>query len=486
MGSSTKNGLARLSYGVAGIVCAGVLLAPTGTRAEIASGSITITALIDGRSVLVIDGNQVSWNHFDYAGPGMHNYQTLPTEVSANNASGSNSYTWCPAWENGCNTCDGSCGELRESMTSLPLAIEPGLPPNIISAQLTPIACRYSCALWQSPAGGGAAIIDLDDNPPGGPATYTVRLDYTYETPECTQCQCSGGEISTPTIDVGVELPATVPCPKLLGGGSFGPQLKANISGQYASASCANECTSSVSVESELELQLQLCKQTYSASGSLGTDRETRYCKQCNTDSCQYECQSSSSCQKDVYSGTVQIGVERFLGSEWEWSGGPVEVTAECGVSVGVSGAVTLNGSATTNNGFCEGNCGNCKSVGADLALSGTGNAGCGLSVKWGSYMASLGCDNCLELNLDGQVGGTLQQGSDAVCQAGGCVHAGISASGTIRTPGFCFSAFGYNVQFQIETTATAECTADSCTGSSCTESVEGDPTVGGGFADCG
>jgi len=138
------------------------------------TGSITVMALIDGRDNLHVVSTGLFWEHLSHAGPGMHGDQTLPTTVTS--ALTCNS-SWCPVWENGCNTCDGTCGELRQQSQSLtfPLTVFPG---TIVSSTFS-CSGRGRCTLLQSPtADNPEAIIELDDVEPPGPSTYSVTLAY--------------------------------------------------------------------------------------------------------------------------------------------------------------------------------------------------------------------------------------------------------------------------------------------------------------------
>jgi hypothetical protein len=140
------------------------------------SGSITVTALIDGQDLLHIMPTGLYWVHVTRAGPGMHASQTLPTTIISDTAG---NVSWCPQWANGCNTCDGSCGELRDPSTSavFPLEVVPG---TLVSATLT-CSGRGSCTLAQAPTREDPeAIIDMNDVVPAGPSTYSATLSFTY------------------------------------------------------------------------------------------------------------------------------------------------------------------------------------------------------------------------------------------------------------------------------------------------------------------
>ena len=142
-------------------------------------GRLQVSALIDGRSLLHVTPTGILWEHLDFAGPGMLDGQTVPTNISATIAGVSSSIAWCPIWANGCNTCDGSCGELRQPMRSLPLDFH-AFPGSLTSFALTACDGRSSCRLAQAPtaSNGFEAIIDFNDDPPGGDANYSATLDY--------------------------------------------------------------------------------------------------------------------------------------------------------------------------------------------------------------------------------------------------------------------------------------------------------------------
>ncbi|MBN2576104.1 MAG: hypothetical protein JXP73_16200, partial [Deltaproteobacteria bacterium] len=140
------------------------------------SGSITVTALIDGEDLLHILPTGLYWEHVTRAGPGMHASQTLPTTITSDTVG---NVSWCPQWANGCNTCDGSCGELRDRSISavFPLDVIPGI---LVSATLT-CSGRGSCSLVQVPTSEAPeAVIDMDDVAPAGPSTYSATLSFTY------------------------------------------------------------------------------------------------------------------------------------------------------------------------------------------------------------------------------------------------------------------------------------------------------------------
>jgi hypothetical protein len=140
------------------------------------SGSITVTAVIDGQDLLHILPDGLYWVHVTRAGPGMHNSQTLPTMVISDTVG---NVSWCPKWANGCNTCDGSCGELRDRSTSEVFRLD--VIPGILVSATFSCAGRGSCTLAQAPTSDAPeAIVDMDDIAPGGPSTYSATLSFIF------------------------------------------------------------------------------------------------------------------------------------------------------------------------------------------------------------------------------------------------------------------------------------------------------------------
>jgi hypothetical protein len=181
------------SGGEAGAAVGGTSSGGTGSEGECKQrGQFEAVSLIDGSDRLIITPSQLAFNHYDWAGPGMESFRKESTALDVTFAGTTEHIDWCPIWENGCNTCDGSCGELRiEDIDSLPLSGEffRGCMTNVefscTGAEARPFA---SCTLSQAPASnnGYTAIVDIDDDAAGGPAYYSVRLSYEYtEGPAC-------------------------------------------------------------------------------------------------------------------------------------------------------------------------------------------------------------------------------------------------------------------------------------------------------------
>ena len=52
--------------------------------------TITVQAVIDGRSQLILRGNTAQWRHFDFAAPGRLDFKNAPTVI--------NNVEWFPVW----------------------------------------------------------------------------------------------------------------------------------------------------------------------------------------------------------------------------------------------------------------------------------------------------------------------------------------------------------------------------------------------------
>ncbi|MDI6792700.1 MAG: clostripain-related cysteine peptidase, partial [bacterium] len=125
---------------------------------------LRVRAYIDGRSHLLIQGNEVWWHHYDNAAPGRLGGANEPTIL--------NSAEWYPGWpEEGENrNCD--CDSSRYS------DLYPPLPSDGSQITLDPIAVRGAVSIVQQPSevNGYTAIIEFDDNPPGGADWYEIAL----------------------------------------------------------------------------------------------------------------------------------------------------------------------------------------------------------------------------------------------------------------------------------------------------------------------
>jgi MYXO-CTERM domain-containing protein len=145
------------------------------------SGMLTVSAIIDGISYMRLSPDGISWEHSQWAAPGLHTPLRSPTAVALSGPA-EIAIDWCPVWANGCNTCDGTCGELRDqAMGSLPLRL-PVFPGPVLGVAFE-CRSRGVCRLVQEPRAdnGYTARIEMNDGPLPGYDRYEATLRYAYD-----------------------------------------------------------------------------------------------------------------------------------------------------------------------------------------------------------------------------------------------------------------------------------------------------------------
>ena len=149
------------------------------TMGAVSANTITldVTADIDGRDQLIIQGNTLQWEHFDYTAVGLHNsaYPSTILTTTDNGATVLNNYAWTPSWPNG-----SGYGDYSSKFTW-----NPGLPLQNMNVSLDVEQARYMLTLVQSPlaANGYTTIIQFNDDPPPSDALYQAKLTFTTATP---------------------------------------------------------------------------------------------------------------------------------------------------------------------------------------------------------------------------------------------------------------------------------------------------------------
>jgi len=140
--------------------------------------TLTVTAYIDGRDLLIVQGSTLQWHHLDYAAVGRFLGANVPTTISTtlNGAVVMDNLQWTPDWP------FPPPNELRfEAFSSAFAGLAPALPSADATVTLSIIQARGSVTIFQSPsaANGYTLIVDFNDDPEGGPATYEVELTIT-------------------------------------------------------------------------------------------------------------------------------------------------------------------------------------------------------------------------------------------------------------------------------------------------------------------
>ena len=142
-----------------------------GALAYFASAS-TITVEVrdwqDGRDDLILQGNTIKWQHFDYNVPGVEAGHNDPTWITTtvDGTTQLNNYAWYPTWP----------GDFSDPFT--------GLAPSLAGATLQKfeiIQARNSAVLSQPPGTGNGftTVVSLDDDPVSSADYYDVKMTYS-------------------------------------------------------------------------------------------------------------------------------------------------------------------------------------------------------------------------------------------------------------------------------------------------------------------
>jgi hypothetical protein len=125
---------------------------------------IPIEVLIDGRSRLEFTPGSVQWHHLDFAAPGRHVFQDLPTTIG--------DQVWYPAWPDIPDQENRDCNCYSDQF---PFSV-PWDSTKIVTLQI--IEARESVSIIEHPTNenGGRLVIEFDDNSQGGSAWYRINL----------------------------------------------------------------------------------------------------------------------------------------------------------------------------------------------------------------------------------------------------------------------------------------------------------------------
>jgi hypothetical protein len=171
------------------ILVGSVVLVAALSAASADTISLDIRAYIDGRDLLVIQGDTMQWHHLDYAAVGRwgkdvedsNEWANEPTILSAtlNGATVMDQVQWIPDWP-GHPWPD----EIRDedSFSAVFSGLTPALPAADMTIDLTPILARSELGIYQYPtaANGYTLILDFNDNDPACADWYEAQVDITY------------------------------------------------------------------------------------------------------------------------------------------------------------------------------------------------------------------------------------------------------------------------------------------------------------------
>jgi hypothetical protein len=133
--------------------------------------TVRIEALIDGRSDLLLSGATVQWLHLEFAAPGRHDGEHLPTLVDG--------VAWFPTWPDEPDDENRGCGCLSDVGT----LIDPPLPQVPSVATLTAVEVRSVAAVVEQPTAANdfTTVVEVDDTGATGSDTYVIDVTVTPE-----------------------------------------------------------------------------------------------------------------------------------------------------------------------------------------------------------------------------------------------------------------------------------------------------------------
>lgn len=136
--------------------------------------SLQVEAYIDGRDQLIIQGNMVQWEHFDYAAVGRWNGNNYPTYLKTPDIN----EAWTPTWPQPVPD------EIRfHADSSIFTGLSPALPAAPVTVTLTNLTnpLRGPVTIVQFPeAGNGYTLkVEFNDNIQEFAAWYSVELNIT-------------------------------------------------------------------------------------------------------------------------------------------------------------------------------------------------------------------------------------------------------------------------------------------------------------------
>lgn len=130
---------------------------------------ITIEALIDGRSWLILQRNMIQWYHLDFAAPGRHEFVNVPTVI--------NGKEWFPVWPDVPDAENRDC----QCYSNRFRGIKPGTQRSKAPVEIRVLEGRGTVSILEQPSKQNqhALVIEFDDNAYGGPATYQIEITVT-------------------------------------------------------------------------------------------------------------------------------------------------------------------------------------------------------------------------------------------------------------------------------------------------------------------
>jgi hypothetical protein len=159
--------------------------------------TLRVTALIDGRSRLLLRGNTAQWLNLDFAAPGLWSGYGGPLPVPTT----LNGVDWTPVWPSPDENRDCNC------VSNIFTGVTPALPAAAVVVTLTAVQARMSAGIIEQPSAANnyTLIVEFDDNAAGGADFYIV--DLTFDSPDNT---APGTAVSVTPVDPVTGQPAPV------------------------------------------------------------------------------------------------------------------------------------------------------------------------------------------------------------------------------------------------------------------------------------
>ena len=145
------------------------------TSSEQTGSTFRITAFIDGRSQLILQGNTAQWHHMDFAAPGRHTFGSnnsgqanLPTTI--------NGVDWYPIWPDVGGLENRDCNCLSDIYDGIdpPFPVEP-----FVVTRFKILQGRGNINIVQQPTGANqfTLIVEIDDHQ-SGDDKYILNVTY--------------------------------------------------------------------------------------------------------------------------------------------------------------------------------------------------------------------------------------------------------------------------------------------------------------------
>jgi hypothetical protein len=127
---------------------------------------LRVSALIDGRSRLILQGDTAQWLHLIYAAPGRHEFRDEPTLLGG--------ASWFPRWPDLPDRENRNCGCTSDVFQGL----APALPRTAMTLEVRSVEGRGITSIVQQPMleNGWTLIIDFDDVGYNGSEWYVAEI----------------------------------------------------------------------------------------------------------------------------------------------------------------------------------------------------------------------------------------------------------------------------------------------------------------------